>query len=77
MGRVLTAEECLKQAEDCRTLAESTSDADLRNEYLKLANNLSELASIIRTQRGVKERAAVPNSGPASKKGSPGSGLTS
>ena len=47
LGRALSAEECLKEAQDCLALAESTSDPELRDQYLKLARNLQDLAAII------------------------------
>ena len=47
MGRALSADECLKQAQDCLTLAESTAEPELRDQYLKLACNLQDLAAIL------------------------------
>lgn len=47
MGEVLSAMECLKQAEEFILLAKATSDPGLKDEYLKLAGNLTRVAGIL------------------------------
>jgi hypothetical protein len=42
-----TAEECLSKAQEYVSLAEGTSDASLRNQYLLLAKELTELAALL------------------------------
>jgi hypothetical protein len=44
MGQALNSTDCLRQAHEFLTLAQSTGDVDLRNRYLKLAAELTELA---------------------------------
>ncbi|HEX5281872.1 MAG TPA: hypothetical protein VFW28_17460 [Micropepsaceae bacterium] len=52
MGSALTADECLKQAAEYLELARHTSDPDLRNDYIKLARGLTELAGKLHTDFG-------------------------
>lgn len=47
MGKALSAMECLKQAEEFISLADATSDPKLKEEYLKLAGNLTRVAGML------------------------------
>lgn len=63
--------ECVKQAEEFISLAETTSDPELKEEYLKLAGNLTRVASMLdqepdgeyprqEAQAGSSEKTVVP-----------------
>jgi CheY-like chemotaxis protein len=52
----MTAEECLREAQECLLLADSPSNADLRDHYLQLAKDLSELATMLQSQGRIFDR---------------------
>jgi hypothetical protein len=60
MGRALTVDECLKQAQECLTLARSTPEPELREQYLKLAANLQELAAMLANTQAPSNGDAIP-----------------
>lgn len=77
MGRALTTDECLRQAQDCLVLAEGTPEPGLRDQYLKLAKNLQELAAILLARESkVVEIGDAPGANNGAEKRSSGSGLT-
>ena len=47
MGKTLSCEECLKQAQECIEMAEAASDPDLKEQYIKLAGELTRLAGLL------------------------------
>lgn len=49
MGQALSSRDCFRQAQEFLTLAQSASDADLRNKYIKLATEMRELAGKLDT----------------------------
>ncbi len=47
MGKAASAADCLRQAEECLGLAQATSDLKLKEQYLKIAGELTRLAAIL------------------------------
>jgi hypothetical protein len=47
MDRLPTAEECLSKAQECLAFAEDTSNDELRQDYLRLAQALTEFAAAL------------------------------
>lgn len=68
MGRATTANECLKQAQECLELAANASDPDLRNGYLNLAKSLTELAATLDAEPGLIETGGAPRNPASAKK---------
>jgi hypothetical protein len=75
MGRSLSAGECLRQAQEALALAAKTEDADLRNQSLKLAIELTQLAMVLDAElKG--DDADMPATASGKKKRKPHSGDT-
>jgi hypothetical protein len=51
LGKALNIEDCLRQATEYIRLAEASSDPDLRDNYLKVAAELTLLASALDKRR--------------------------
>ncbi len=47
MGKALSTEDCLAQAREFIERAEATPDKELRNDYLRLAGELTKLAACL------------------------------
>ena len=60
-GRVLTAEDCLKQAQECIAQAEAASDPVVRDEFLKLATRLTETAARLEQKSNVVDIDEAPS----------------
>jgi len=54
MGKALTTEDCLRQAGEYLQLAEASSDPDLRQQYLKIAGELTLLAAALDARPGTQ-----------------------
>ena len=47
MGRTLSTEDCLKQAQECIEMAEAATDPELREQYIRVAGDLTRLAGLL------------------------------
>ncbi|HEX5279071.1 MAG TPA: hypothetical protein VFW28_03235 [Micropepsaceae bacterium] len=47
MRKTLSTEDCLKQAQECIEMAEAASDPELREQYIRVAGDLTRLAGLL------------------------------
>ena len=65
MVKPLIVDYCLRQAQEYLELATAASDPDLRNQYLKLAQSLTELASDLDADPGKVDKSGNRPRAPA------------
>jgi hypothetical protein len=60
MDRLPTPEACLSKAQECLAMAEDTSNDELRQDYLRLAQALTEFAAALEMQPKLPRTSGSP-----------------
>jgi hypothetical protein len=67
MGRLFTAEECLRHAAECLAAAQTTPDEAMRGQFLKMAETLTKLAARLEEEAKVMDICDAPSAEPGKK----------